>query len=191
LLPETEATMRIRILLLMLPAALPVMAQGGKEDAAAKRAEVLAAIDLPKSAQALRKEGVDKAEVKEALRAAKGKKAKAKDTKALLDESAKAVKENGRIDNFGAFVKSKLNEGLRGRELAAAIHAEHKARGKGKGKSKEKSKAKSKGEERPGGKPEDKTTGKPEGKGRPEGKGKPEDMDEPEEKGGKGKGKRK
>jgi hypothetical protein len=128
--------------MIALLAAVPALGQEA-DDAASKREEILAAIELPAAAQALRNKGVEKAEVKEALRAAKGKRIKAKNAKALLDESAKSVDENGKIDNFGAFVKSKLDEGLRGRDLAAAIRAEHQKRGKGKGK--EKSAGKSKG----------------------------------------------
>jgi len=44
----------------------------------------------------------------------------------------KSAEEHGPVDNFGAFVKSKLAEGLRGRDLADAIAIEHKVRGKGK-----------------------------------------------------------
>jgi hypothetical protein len=112
-----------------------------------KREEILALIDLPTKAQALRNKGVDKREVKEALRAARGRKLKAKETRDLLAESDKAVDEHGRIDNFGAFVKGKLESGLRGRELAAAIRAEHQARGKGKAKAKAKGQAKGKSDD--------------------------------------------
>jgi hypothetical protein len=150
--------MRTRILICSALALLwctPSVSAQEAGEKQSKREEILAMIDLPKSAQALRKKGVDKREVKSALREAKRKKVKVKDTKNLLDASAKAVDENGPIDNFGAFVKSKLEQGLRGRELAAAIHAEHKARGKGRGKAKEKAKGgKDKAKERAGEKPE-------------------------------------
>jgi hypothetical protein len=123
------------------------VAQEG-ETKRSKREEVLALLDLPSSAQALRKKGVDKQEVKLALRSARKKRIKAKETKEILDASSEAVEKNGRIDNFGSFVKSKLESGLRGRDLAAAIHAEHRARGKGKGKGQDKEKAKKKTKER-------------------------------------------
>jgi hypothetical protein len=51
------------------------------------------------------------------------------DAKDVLDEERGDVREHGPIDNFGAFVQSKLDAGLRGRDLAAAIRAEHEARG--------------------------------------------------------------
>ncbi|MEN8148863.1 MAG: hypothetical protein ABFS86_03515, partial [Planctomycetota bacterium] len=153
---------RLAVLLLVAFIALPAMAQDEAKDTAkdaakdaadtakdaveketadtakeeekkAKRAEVLAALDLPKKAKALREKGVDKEELKQALREARKKKMKAKDTKELLEAAEDSVDENGPVDNFGAFVRKKLDEGLRGKELAKAIKAEHKARGKGKG----------------------------------------------------------
>jgi len=127
------------VLLLVGLIAVPAFAQDEAADAKkekekqAKRAEVLAALDLPKKAQALRKKGVDKEELKQAIREARKKKLKPKEAKELLEAAEASVDENGPVDNFGAFVQKKLEEGLRGKELAAAIKAEHKARGKGKG----------------------------------------------------------
>jgi hypothetical protein len=141
------------------------MAVGQEAEAKrSKREEVLALLDLPSSAQALRKKGVDKQEVKLALRSARTKRIKAKETKEILDASSEAVEKNGRIDNFGSFVKSKLESGLRGRELAAAIHAEHRARGKGKGQDKEKAKKKTKEKEKAKGKKEKPDDERKEGK---------------------------
>jgi hypothetical protein len=47
-----------------------------------------------------------------------------------------AVKAGAPKENFGATVNALLARGLRGRELAAAIHAEHARRGIGQGKGK-------------------------------------------------------
>ena len=44
-----------------------------------------------------------------------------------------AARENGPTDNFGAFVQTQLDAGLRGQELAAAIRYEHETRGHGNG----------------------------------------------------------
>lgn len=117
------------------------------EDRRTPNERILGALALPLKAQALRKAGVGEGEVKAGLTAAKGKKLAAGDAAELLDEAAKATRDHGPVDNFGAFVQAKLDAGLRGRDLAAAIREEHAARGKGKGK------------------------GKSEGKGPPEGKG--------------------
>lgn len=105
------------------------------EDRRTPNERILGALALPLKAQALRKAGVGEGEVKAGLNAAKGKKLAAGDAAELLDEAAKATRDHGPVDNFGAFVQAKLDAGLRGRDLAAAIREEHAARGKGKGKS--------------------------------------------------------
>jgi hypothetical protein len=176
-----------------------------QDEVTSPREDILAALDLPAAAQSLRDKGVDKGQVREAMQAAKGKKLKAKEAKGLMKDAGDAVDEHGPIDNFGAFVKSKLDAGLRGRDLAAAIRAEHVARGKGKGhgkkdaagkgnaKEKETGKDKEKegaGSEKGGGKPEDKGGGKPEDKGggKPEDKGGGKPEGEKEQGGAKGGG---
>lgn len=118
------------------------------------------AIDLPAKAKAVRARGVPAREVEQALKAAKQRGLGADEAADLLDAEDEAAA-GGRIDNFGDFVQQKLDEGLRGRELAQAIREEHARRGIG--------------------------GGPPEGKG---GKGKGPDGEPgpPEGKGGKGKG---
>jgi len=103
----------------------------GARNAEAERERLLKATQLPKKAEEVREKGVPEGEMKEALEAAKAKGVGAGEMADLTDEQSKAIDQHGRIDNFGSFVKSKLNEGLRGRELAAAIRAEHAKRGKG------------------------------------------------------------
>jgi hypothetical protein len=99
---------------------------------------VLKASRLPKKAHEVRTKGVPDADVKDAIRAGKSKGLKAGEMADVADAHARSVDEHGPTDNFGAFVRSKLDEGLRGRELAAAIRAEHARNGKGKGKDKDK-----------------------------------------------------
>lgn len=178
-------------------------AKGGDEAKASAKDRILGALDVPIKAQALRKAGADEKEVKAGLKAAKDKKAHPKDVAELLDAAAKATKEHGPVDNFGAFVQSKLDAGLRGKDLAEAIRAEHEARGKGKGKGHEgKGEGKGpddKGPDDKGGKPDeaghegegkgpDDKGGKPEGAGN-EGKGPPDDKGKPEGEADKGGGK--
>ncbi|MCY1005681.1 hypothetical protein OV079_08900 [Nannocystis pusilla] len=105
------------------------------EDRRTPNERILGALTLPLKAQALRKSGVGEGEVKAGLKAAKAKKLAAGDAAELLDEAAKATRDHGPVENFGAFVQAKLDAGLRGRDLAAAIREEHAAHGKGKGKS--------------------------------------------------------
>ena len=65
----------------------------------------------------------------------------------MTKEQSRAIDEHGPTDNFGAFVQSKLDQGLRGRELSDAIRAEHAAHGKGKGAIKNPGKGKNRNEE--------------------------------------------
>ncbi|WP_434427697.1 hypothetical protein [Nannocystis pusilla] len=154
------------------------------EDRRTPNERILGALTLPLKAQALRKAGVGEGEVKAGLKAAKAKKLAAGDAAELLDEAAKATRDHGPVDNFGAFVQTKLDAGLRGRDLAAAIREEHAARGKGKGKSEGKGPPEGKGPA------EAKIDGPPHG-GPAEGKGPGErgpDDKGPDDKGPEGKG---
>jgi hypothetical protein len=90
-----------------------------------------AAAQLPVSANEARSEGVPDKDVREVLNAMRDKKVRASEARDVLDEARSARREHGPVDNFGAFVQSRLDAGLRGRELAAAIRAEHRAHGKG------------------------------------------------------------
>lgn len=96
-------------------------------------AQVIAAAQLPVTVADLRRDGVRDDEIRAVLDAMRGANVPAHDAKTLLDEERDARRQHGPVDNFGAFVQTKLAAGLRGRELAAAIRAEHAARGKGKG----------------------------------------------------------
>lgn len=94
--------------------------------------QILAAAQLPVSAAEARREGVPNAEVRAVLDALRGANVPAHEARQVIDEERSARREHGPVDNFGAFVQSKLQAGLRGRDLAAAIRAEHVARGRGK-----------------------------------------------------------
>lgn len=96
-------------------------------------AVLLNAAMLPVSANAARSEGVPGDEVRAVIEAMRDRNVRAHEAREVLDEARNARREHGPVDNFGAFVQSKLDAGLRGRDLAAAIRAEHAARGKGKG----------------------------------------------------------
>lgn len=123
--------MRIRRFPLVL--ALSLLASGaGSAQQPDWVAVLLNAAMLPVSANAARAEGVPGEEVRAVIEAMRDKNVPAHEAREVLDEARNARKEHGPVDNFGAFVQSKLAAGLRGRELAAAIKAEHRARGKGK-----------------------------------------------------------
>jgi hypothetical protein len=95
--------------------------------------DILEAIRLPGVSETLRQSGIPAEEVEAAVTGAKEKGVPAGAISEVLRQTARTVEENGPIDNFGAFVQEQLAAGLRGRELAAAIHAEHARRGIGKG----------------------------------------------------------
>ena len=88
---------------------------------------------LPVEAHKLRVAGVSESDVDEALRSTQEHGLSAGEAEAVLEEGRKNAEEGGPIDNFGKFVNDRLDEGLRGRELAQAIRAEHARQGKGGG----------------------------------------------------------
>jgi hypothetical protein len=97
------------------------------------RQDILRAIDLPRAAAELRAAGVPIDEVQNAIETARRRRVPAAETEEVLSETSRAVEEHGPIENFGAFVQTQLESGLRGRDLAAAIRAEHQRNGIGRG----------------------------------------------------------
>ncbi|MES2644428.1 MAG: hypothetical protein V4850_33385 [Myxococcota bacterium] len=112
--------------------ATPGTADGPRPDRAAFDAAVVRSLDLPLTARKLRDAGVPEADVRGSLGAMRDAGVSAGDATNATEATVAHVKENGPVDNFGAFVQERLASGLRGQELAAAIAAEHQARGKGK-----------------------------------------------------------
>jgi hypothetical protein len=116
---------------------LPVMTWAQEETDSAEGPSLLErlqkAAELIKTSEDAREAGIPEEDVAEVLKEAHERGLSPEETEAVLAESTEAVKESGPVDNFGAFVQSKLDEGLRGQELAAAIHEEHRLHGKGKG----------------------------------------------------------
>jgi hypothetical protein len=114
----------------VLLAAVPVMAE---ESGNPLVQQILQAARLPTVTREARVLGVPEQDLQAVFATAREHRILAGDLTALLSEENDAVRKYGPVDNFGAFVQEKLAAGLRGRELAAAIHAEHAARGIGKG----------------------------------------------------------
>lgn len=98
--------------------------------------QLLSAAELPIVALQVRQAGVPNDQIRTALEALRTKGVRANEARDIFDEERSAAREHGPVDNFGAFVQSKLDAGLRGRDLAAAIRAEHAARGIGRGNAK-------------------------------------------------------
>ena len=95
--------------------------------------QILTAAQLPVATAQARREGATNDEVRAVLDAMKNANVPASEATAIIDTTNAVVREHGPVDNFGAFVQSQLASGKRGRELAAAIRAEHARVGKGHG----------------------------------------------------------
>ena len=91
------------------------------------------AADLITTSNEAREAGIPAEDVAKVLEISREQGFSPEETQEVLVVSTEAVEESGPVDNFGAFVQAKLAEGLRGQELAAAIHEEHRQRGQGKG----------------------------------------------------------
>jgi len=124
-----KKSLRMTVLVALL-AAVPVSAQ---ESSSGFLQELLQAARLPTVTREARVLGVPERDLQTIFAAAREHRIPAGNLAELLSEENKAIRQHGPVDNFGAFVQEKLDAGLRGRELAAAIHAEHAARGMGKG----------------------------------------------------------
>ncbi len=116
-------------------AMMPALA-GAQGDTTSKQgleARVRAILNIPKRADEVRKAGVPDSTVQRVLDIFGEKRVPPEQQEEILTAERDAAREHGPTDNFGAFVQARLDQGLRGRELAAAIRAEHAARGKGRG----------------------------------------------------------
>ena len=101
---------------------------------------LLGVMKLPDETREAREAGIPEKEVRQVVEEARKRGLSAEETGAILREGGKATRENGCVEGFGAFVRERLDKGMRGRELSDAIHAEHQLRGKGKGQGHDKGK---------------------------------------------------
>src|SRR5687767_5788416 len=93
--------------------------------------DILVAARLPVVADSARREGTANESIRDVLEAMTKSRLPAHEATVILDSARASRREHGPVDNFGAFVQSQLAQGKRGRELAAAIRAEHARAGKG------------------------------------------------------------
>jgi hypothetical protein len=117
----------------LLVAAPAASAQGTTLTKEEQEARIRAILNLPSRADEVRKAGVPDSTVQRVIEIFGQKRVPPEEAEQILITERDAAREHGPTDNFGAFVQARLDEGLRGRELAAAIRAEHAARGKGRG----------------------------------------------------------
>ena len=111
----------------VLAAPSPLRAQDARGSLAERLA---AAVALPAAARELRASGVPSGEVAVALEALGARTVPADEARGVLLTAAEAASTKGPIDNFGAFVRSQVQAGVRGRDLSAAIRNEPPRRGR-------------------------------------------------------------
>lgn len=92
---------------------------------------ILRALTLPALATEARQAGVAEGLVRDVLDGLRRSGLAADEAALVVHEEVEAVNAGGPKDNFGGFVQQQLDAGLRGRALADAIRAEHRARGIG------------------------------------------------------------
>lgn len=144
-LTEKKGIMRSFIVIAaLMSVAVSAYAQTSAEKDQASREWLQKVFGMPGRADEIRKTGVPESEVRSIFDVLVGRNLPPQEVDEILVAHRDAAREHGPTDNFGAFVQSQLDKGLRGRELAAAIKAEHVARGKGKYKEKDKDKDKAK-----------------------------------------------
>ena len=112
---------------LLQPRALP--AQQGTDAVLERR--ITAAAALPALADQVRGAGVAVHDLSALLEAFGAARVPATEASVILNEEWTAAREHGPVPGMGSFVQARLAEGLRGRDLAAAIRREHVTRGKG------------------------------------------------------------
>jgi hypothetical protein len=95
--------------------------------------QLLQAAQLPVVAAQARAEGMPNSDVSAVIEAVRRANLPSRDAASILDTGRVLRREHGPVDNFGAFVQSQLAAGKRGRDLSAAIRAEHARQGKGRG----------------------------------------------------------
>lgn len=125
--------MQSRIGILILATALAVAPAAAEDMHTMARESLLQSLQLPRVTQEARLLGVGDRDIRDMFVMARDNRLTTGDLTRLFEVENEAIREHGPVDNFGAFVQARLNQGLRGKELAAAIHAEHAARGMGKG----------------------------------------------------------
>jgi hypothetical protein len=104
-----------------------------EQDPAARRdrvsERVRRASRLPRTTEQAREAGVPEERVRETIRVVRERGIPADEAQEIIEVETEEVRQGGNPDNFGSFVQQAKESGLRGRELAEAIHAEQIARG--------------------------------------------------------------
>lgn len=121
--------MLVRFKMVILATALAVAPAAAQDMNTVQRASLLQSLQLPRITQESRLLGVTDRGIRDMFDMARNNHLAVADLTQLLQVENASIREHGPVDNFGAFVQARLNEGLRGNDLAAAIRAEHAAHG--------------------------------------------------------------
>lgn len=118
-------------------AALAVLAApAGAQEQPSRDSRIWDILNLPQAVDEGRRAGIPSGSIWGVLDSLRRRGVPAADAGQIVRAEVDAVKTGAPPENFGKFVNAQLARGLRGRELAAAIHAEHARRGIGRGRDK-------------------------------------------------------
>ena len=139
---------------------------------------ILRALEFPRIMQRARAAGAADSTLRGMLEIMRTRGLPAHDATAAIETEVEMLEQGGNKDNFGQFVKSQVEAGLRGRELAASIRAERARRGMGPDRAERAERAEGQRGNRPeragarpegrGGRPDD-AEARPSVRGRPDG----------------------
>lgn len=90
---------------------------------------LLRALDLPRVMQRAREAGIPDSSLRGVMDRMRQRGIPAEEATAAVDLEVETVERGGDRANFGAFVRTQVESGVRGRDLAAAIRAERQRRG--------------------------------------------------------------
>ena len=120
-------------LIVIAVAALAQPGSAQQTQTSTESALIASLLNLPMAVEAARRAGIPGGTIWDVLDSLRRRRVPAEDAEQILRNEVEAVERGAPRENFGAFVNAQLARGLRGRELAAAIHAEHARRGIGQG----------------------------------------------------------
>jgi len=115
---------------LFLLGVVPGAAQDTSQ-AAKTREDILRVFRLPRTTTEARQRGVPDTAIQKVIDILHRGQVPAEDAQEVIEREVEATEHGQPAGNFGAFVQEQHRRGLRGRALAAAIHAEQARRGMG------------------------------------------------------------
>ena len=121
----------IALLALCTAAGVHAQAAAGPGATDSLAARIVAASALPALADEIRAAGVPRRDLEGVLTLLGDRRIPATDARRILDEEWRAAREHGPVPGLAGFVRGRLDEGIRGEALAAAIRGEHARRGTG------------------------------------------------------------